>query len=438
MILYYGFKNNWKMKPATILLACLLTACAATVRTEEIPLGKAEADSTQIRNDIAYLASDRLEGRMTGTPGNDSAAAYIARRYRALNLKAPFPDYQQRFVARSAAMAHSGDTAGMKTQNVVAILPGTDPVLRNQYIVIGAHFDHLGRTTQFATDPRAGNVIRNGADDNASGTAAVLQLARMLSVSRPRRSVIFANFTGEEEGLLGSEYLVQNSPVPLDSIVAMLNFDMVGRLRNEKLLVFGSASAAEFRALLDSANVRATPAFNIQGGGDGFGASDNSSFYAKNIPTLHFFTDSHDDYHAATDDVEKINASGEARVVDLAFNTIKELDARPSRLTFVKSTAPAQMAGSSGTQAYLGSVPDMSAGSVPGIKLTGVRAGSPAETGGLKADDIIIELGGARITDLQTYAEALYSHKPGETVTIVFLRAGQRMETKVTLGTRGG
>lgn len=425
-------------KPVFIAALLLLTACSTNPPETGIVLGKAEADSTAIRNDIAYLASDRLEGRMTGTPGNDSAAAYIARKYKALKLKAPFNGYLQPFVARSAAMAHMGDTTGMKTQNVAAILPGTDPALSKQYIVIGAHFDHLGRTTQFATDPQAGNVIHNGADDNASGTAAVIQLARMLSVSRPRHSIVFANFTGEEEGLLGSQYFVDNSPVPLDSIVAMLNFDMVGRLRNDKLLVFGSGSATELGALLDSANVRAPTRFNIQGGGDGFGASDNSSFYAKNIPVLHFFTDSHDDYHAATDDVEKINASGEARVVDLAFNTIKELDARPSRLTFVRSTKPTPMGGPSASQAYLGSIPDMSASAVAGIKLTGVRAGSPAEQAGLKAGDIIVELAGKPVTDLQTYADALYSHKPGETVKIVFLREGKRVEATATLGTRGG
>jgi hypothetical protein len=427
------------MRNRLIGIAGLITvACATNPPSNDIALGKAEADSTAIRSDIAYLASDRLEGRMTGTPGNDSAAAYIARKYKALKLNAPFNGYLQPFVARSAAMAHMGDTTGMKTQNVVAILRGTDPALARQYIVVGAHFDHLGRTTQFATDPQAGNVIHNGADDNASGTAAVIQLARMLSVSRPRHSIVFANFTGEEEGLLGSQYFVDNSPVPLDSIVAMLNFDMVGRLRNDKLLVFGSGSATELSALLDSANVRAPTRFNIQGGGDGFGASDNSSFYAKNIPVLHFFTDTHDDYHAATDDVEKINASGEARVVDLAFNTIKELDARPARLTFVRSTKPAAMGGPSASQAYLGSVPDMSSGTVPGIKLTGVRAGSPAEQAGLKGGDIIIELGGKPVTDLQTYADALYSHKPGDTVKIVYMRDGKRIEATATLGTRGG
>jgi hypothetical protein len=427
------------MKRAILTSLVIVAAgCATNQASTTIPSGKAEADSARIRSDIAYLASDRLEGRMTGTAGNDSAAAFIVRRYRTLKLEAPVTDYQQRFVARSVAMAHLGDTAGVKTQNVIAVLRGSDPAYAGQYIVVGAHFDHLGRTTQFSTDPQAGNVIHNGADDNASGTAAVLELARMLSISRPRRSIIFANFTGEEEGLLGSQYMVDNFPVPLDSVVAMLNFDMVGRLREDKLLVLGSGSAAEFPAILDSANLRVAPAFSISGGGDGFGASDNSSFYAKNIPTLHFFTDVHPDYHAATDDVDRINAAGEARVVDLAFNTIRNLDARPARLTFIKSAKPAEMAGSSGSQAYLGSVPDMSAGQIPGIRLTGVRAGSPAEKAGLMAGDIIVELAGTKVTDLESYAIALYSHKPGETVTIAFLRDGKRIETQATLTSRGG
>ena len=375
---------------------------------------------------------------MTGTPGNDSAAAYIARRYKYLRLKAPLPGYLQNFVARPAANAHRGDTAGLRTQNVVAMLEGSDPVLRNKYIVVGAHFDHLGRTTQYSLDPSAGDAIRNGADDNASGTAAVLQLARMLSISRPKHSVIFTNFSGEEEGLLGSQYFVENSPVPLDSIVAMFNFDMVGRLVDEKLFVFGTGSAAELPAIVESANLRILPALSIQGGGDGFGSSDHSSFYAKNIPVLHFFTDSHADYHRATDDVEKINAAGAARIVNLAFDMIKSLDSRSTRLSFIRSTRPSRLGPtSSGSQVYLGSVPDMAAGKVPGLRLTAVRAGSPAEKGGLLAGDIIVEFGGAAVTDLQSYSNALYSHKPGDTVKVVFVRDGKRIETTVTLGTRG-
>jgi hypothetical protein len=423
---------------SSIAAAVILAACVPSTQNAP-PLGAAVADSTVIRSDIAYLASDALEGRLTGTPGNNSAALFIARRYKYLRLKSFSPDYLQRFTARSAAAAHLGDTAGMKTQNVVALLPGSEPMLANKYIVVGAHFDHLGRSTQFAMDPKAGDVIRNGADDNASGTAAVMQLARMLSIARPRHSIVFVNFSGEEEGLLGSQYFVDNSPVPLDSIVAMFNFDMVGRLRDNKLLVYGTGTATELPALVDSANLKIVPALAIQGGGDGFGSSDHASFYAKNIPVLHFFTDNHPDYHAATDDVEKINASGEARVVDLAFDMIKALDVRPTRLSFVRSTRPSRMASSSssGSQVYLGSVPDMSAGTVPGLKLTGVRAGSPAEQGGLKADDIIVEFGGAKVTDLQSYSDALYSHKPGEQVKVVIIRDGKQMEMTVILGTRG-
>ena len=184
------------MKPILVLAALISVACTAGVRNSSPNLGIAAADSAAIRSDISYLASDVLEGRLTGTPGNDSAAAYIARRYDYLRLRAPYPGYLQNFVARSAAGLHTGDTAGQKTQNVVAILNGSDPAYRGRYLVVGAHFDHLGRGTRYAMDPQAGDAIRNGADDNASGTAAVLQLARMLSISKPRHSVVFVNFSG--------------------------------------------------------------------------------------------------------------------------------------------------------------------------------------------------------------------------------------------------
>lgn len=424
------------MRKTIFILALPLAGCSSTMRGGP-DLGVAAADSSAILSDIAYLASDRLEGRLTGTPGNDSAAAYIARRYSYLRLKSPFPNYLQSFVARAAANPHTSDTAGMKTQNVVAMLQGSDPAQRGRYIVIGAHFDHLGHSTQFAMDPQAGKAIRNGADDNASGTAAVLQLARMLSLKPPKHSVIFVNFTGEEEGLLGSQYFVDNSPVPLDSIIAMFNFDMVGRLKDDKLLVYGTGTASELPALVDSSNLRIVPALSISGGGDGFGSSDHASFYAKNIPVLHFFTDLHDDYHRATDDIEKINAAGEARVVNLAYDMIRTLDSRPARLSFVRSAKPARLgASSSGSQVYLGTIPDMSGGGEPGLKLTGVRAGGPAEKGALAAGDLIIELGGEPVTDLQSYSDALYSHKPGDQVKVVFKRAGQRMETIVTLESR--
>jgi Peptidase family M28/PDZ domain len=389
-----------------------------------------------VRNDIGYLASDALEGRGTGTPGNDSAAAFAARRYAALGLQPLFPGYLQTFQARSAMLAHAGGVATVQTQNIVALLPGREPALRSQAIVIGAHIDHLGRSTAGALDPEARDAIRNGADDNASGTAAVLELARLLSARPTRHSLVFVNFSGEELGLLGSRYFVEHAPVPLDSIVAMLNFDMVGRLRGDSLIVYGVASARELPSLLDSAN--AVVGLHVRGIGDGFGPSDHSSFFARNIPVLHFFTNLHEDYHRATDDANRINAAGEVRVIALAERVIRALDERNDRLTFVRSVAPAPVAGGrTGSSVYLGSIPDMSAPDVKGLRLAGVRAGSPADSAGLKAGDIVLELGGKEVTDLQSYSDALYSHQPGDEVEFVVLRSNERVRLRVKLGRRG-
>jgi aminopeptidase YwaD len=386
--------------------------------------------------DIRYLADDALQGRATGTPGNDSAAAFAARRFASLGLRALSPGYLQPFTARSAMTAHAGSPAELRTQNVVAMLPGADATLRNQVIVVGAHIDHLGRSSSGALDPDARDAIRNGADDNASGTAAVLELARLLSARPTRRSVLFVNFSGEELGLLGSQYFVEHAPMPVDSMVAMLNFDMVGRLRGDSLVVYGVATATEMRAVLDSAN--ADVGLTVRGVGDGFGPSDHSSFFAKNIPVLHFFTNLHDDYHRATDDIERINAAGAARVVALAEQVIRRIDSRDSRLTFVRAAAPPAVSGArTASNVYLGSIPDMAATDTPGLRLTGVRAGSPADSAGLKAGDIVVSLDGKVVSDLQTYSDALYARQPGDVVDIVVLRGDQRMTVKVKLGRRG-
>jgi hypothetical protein len=409
--------------------------CVAACRSTSVaPSSAATPDSTAIRRDIEYLAGEKLAGRLTGTPGNDSAAAYLARRYAALGLRASSPMYLQKFVARP--VAHSGQSPMLPSQNVFAVLPGRDASLRNQYIVIGAHFDHLGTSTEGALDPEARGAVRRGADDNASGTAAVVELARLFARNPASRSIIFANFTGEEEGLLGSAYFVDHSPVPIDSVVAMLNFDMVGRMRNDKLIVYGAATATEFPGLLERAN--SSTHFTIAAQGDGFGPSDHSSFYAKNIPVLHFFTDLHDDYHRASDVPEKINAGDEARVVALAERVARAIADEPARPTYVRVAAPAQTSAREGSDVYLGSIPDMAGGDTPGLKLTGVRAGSPADVAGIKAGDVIVEFGGKPVKDLYQYSDALYSHKPGDEVAVVVLRNGQRVSLTVKLGKRGG
>ena len=393
--------------------ATLTFSACRTAESGVVPVPEVSAE--RIHRDIAYLADDRLEGRGTGSAGNDSAAAYIGRSHALAGLLPVMPDtarvecraeqaaasclgFLQRFTARGAEVAHNGHPEGLRSQNVVALVRGTDAQLRGEYVVIGAHYDHLGRSPFGALDPQSGNVIRNGADDNASGTAAVMELARAFAAHPARRSIVVVSFTGEELGLLGSQWFVEHAPVPIDSVVAMVNFDMVGRLRNDKLIVYGVATAKELPDLLDAANV--APKLTISAVGDGFGPSDQSSFYAKGIPVLHFFTDLHDDYHRATDDIERINAPGEARVVALAERAVRAIADRPSRLTAVRVAAPPPSSGGQGSNTYLGSIPDMSAGEVPGLKLTGVRAGSPAELGGLAAGDVIVAFGGAVVTHL--------------------------------------
>jgi aminopeptidase YwaD len=414
-----------------LLVPVLGAACKSASR------GPAEAhtDADRIRSDIAYLADDRLEGRGTGTAGNDSAAAWLARRHAALGLRPVTTGYLQQFIANGAELAHAGKPEGVPTQNVVAMVPGSDPALRGQYVVLGAHFDHLGRSIDGALDPEAGHAIRNGADDNASGTAAILELARRLVAHPTKRSILVVHFSGEELGLLGSQWFVEHSPVPVDSMDAMLNFDMVGRLRKDRLIVYGLGTATEIPALVDSANV--APRLDLVKQDDGFGPSDHSSFYAKGIPVLHFFTDLHEDYHRATDDIEKINAPGEVRVVDLAERIVREIADRPARLTPVR-TAPKQVMSSQreGSNVYLGTIPDMAASGTPGLKLTGVRAGSPADKGGLKAGDVIVLFGGREVRDLYTYSDALYAHHPGEEVEVVYVRGGTQHSTTVTLGIR--
>ena len=417
---------------ATILL---IAACGAPHATQQPSPLAATPSAEAMRRDVGYLASDALEGRRIGTPGNDSAAALIVRRFAALGLSSVGT---QPFIAHSAGDAHAGRPSDFAAQNVIGIIPGTDPRLRGQYVVLGAHFDHLGRSSEGALDPDAVNAIRNGADDNASGTAAILELARVLQRSPTRRSIAVVAFSGEEQGLLGSQWFVDHAPFALDSVQAMLNFDMVGRMQNDQLLIFGAETATELAAIIDSAN--AVHPLNVTATGDGNGSSDQVSFYLRNLPVLHFFTNVHDDYHKATDDAERVNYAGMASVVGLAERVTRLIADRPARLTFVRAVAKAPTASKreGASNAYLGTIPDMGASGVKGLRLSGVRAGSPADSAGLRAGDVVIEIGGVAVTDLYSYTDALYSHKPGETVTIVALRGTERISTKATLGTRGG
>lgn len=398
----------------------------------------AQSPTERVAQDLRYLADDAREGRGIGTAGLDSAAAYIAAAFAKAGLRPAGDDrFFQPFTVDSGApaAAHAG-VAGARTKNVVALLPGSG-ALANEVVVIGAHYDHLGKSVFGSLDPDSVGVVHNGADDNASGTTALLEIARRLKgrPARNARSIVFVAFSGEELGLLGSTYYVKHPARPLNATYAMLNLDMVGRLGAKNLTVFGTETAKEFPALLDS--VAGTYQIAVTGTGDGYGRSDQESFYTQDVPVLHFFTGVHEDYHRTTDDWQKIDYPGLVRVAEVASDLAWRLATRTAPLTLVKAPPPPPVAGGGGYGAYLGTIPDMTE-SPGGVRLTGVRTGSPAEQGGLKGGDILIQLGDTPIKNLYHMTDALRAHKPGETVVLVYLRDGQRIETKVTLGTRGG
>ncbi len=401
-----------------------------------LPTLAAQEAVHRIAADLRYLAADEREGRGLGSPGIDSAARYIADQMARWGLSPGGTDgYFQEFSIDSTAPAveHARITA-RSGKNVIGILPGRGP-LAGQAVVVGAHYDHLGRGEFGSLEPESTGVVHNGADDNASGTAALLEVARKLATGPkgPGRTVVFVAFSGEELGLLGSAYYVQHPPVPIESTYAMINFDMVGRMSDGRVTVFGTETAREFPSLLDS--LARVTGLEVAGSGDGFGRSDQSSFFAANLPVLHFFTGVHQDYHRTTDDVEKINLVGLARIAELGTLAVRALAAREAPLTFVPGERQPMISGS-GYGAYLGTVPDMTE-SPGGVRLSGVRAGSPAERAGLRPGDILVRLGDYQVANLYDMTNALRAYQPGDTVYLKVLRDGQPIELKAVLGRRG-
>jgi hypothetical protein len=297
--------------------------------------------------DVRFLASDRLEGRDTGSRGLDSAAVYIATRFYGLDLEtvvrtvacqtAPQSaecrtSYQQRFAVELPA-AYGGGGRTVATQNVLALIPGTDSLRRGRVIVLGAHYDHLGRRGA-GRGSRTG-PIHNGADDNASGTALMLELAMRIAYRPLPCSVLVAAFTAEEFGLLGSAFLFQQPPIPIDSVDAMLNFDMVGRLSSGGLQVYGARTAAVLAGALTAA--ADTQAMQVrQPRTDDF-RSDHALFARYGIPYLHFFTGKHGQYHTPFDDTDLIDFDGMVRIADLAESILRTMGTQSDALTRQRS-----------------------------------------------------------------------------------------------------
>lgn len=325
-------------------------------------------------------------------------------------------------------------------ENIGAVLRGKGK-LANEIIVVGAHYDHLGFGGRGSMRPNE-TAIHYGADDNASGTAAVLvaakRLSELLGRSRNRRTIVFAFFSAEETGLGGSSWFVQHAPVPLERVVAMINLDMVGTLRDEKLIALGVESAPEWKSLLDRAGSEVK--LTVASSGDGYGPSDQTSFYAKKIPVLHFFTGTHERYHTPDDVADAIDFDGVARIAELTALVTARLARGEITPAYARaSAAPAMEGDSRGYGAYLGTIPDYSAmeAAAGGVRITDVRPAGPAEKAGLRGGDTIVEIAGMRIENLYDMTYALQDHKPGETVEIIVLREGERLALRATLGARG-
>ncbi len=318
--------------------------------------------------------------------------------------------------------------------NVAGWLPGAT----DEHVILGAHYDHLGLGEQDSLAPSLAGQVHPGADDNASGTAGLLELARLFAARRGslRRGVVFVAFAGEELGLLGSNHYVTHPLRPLDKAVAMINLDMIGRLRNGKLYVGGVGTGSTLKALVQEASKPYSLQLDYSAGG--YDASDHTSFAARQVPVLFFFSGLHSDYHKPSDTWDKIDGPAAARVLDLVFDVASRLDAARDRPTYVRVAEPRPLAGGSaggGYGPYFGSIPDF--GQVEnGVKFADVRDGSPAGKAGLKAGDILTEFGGKPIKNLYDFTYALRSHKPGDQVEVKVLRDGRSLTVQVTLEQR--
>ncbi len=324
-------------------------------------------------------------------------------------------------------------TVRSMVENVVGVLPGNDPALRNEYVVVGGHFDHLGRGGEGSLYRGHDSAIHYGADDNASGTAGMLMLAEKYAKSRSNaRSIIFVGFNGEEEGLLGSAALVANAAFPVDKITSMINMDMIGRLDSNTLIVYGFGTSPSWKGLFDSLN--AGDRFTLKRIDDGYGPSDHSSFYRKNIPVVFFFTGLHADYHRPSDTWEKINYDGMVRLLDMAGESLHWLSNRKERLQFTKTETNAVRA-NTGFRVYVGTVPDY-AFEGKGLRLSGVSDGGPAAKAGLQEGDIIVRMGTKEINNIYDYTYALGEFRPKEHVEVEFLRGEEKKTVMVELSSR--
>lgn len=381
----------------------------------------------QVKNHIAYLASDKLEGRGTGSKGEKLAAEYIIKQFKSLGLK-PAGDekgFLQKFPAKKGLPPKQ---TYVQAANVIGYLDND----AENTIIIGAHYDHLGTGDQGSSlKANSGGEIHNGADDNASGVAGMLELARYYSKNevKEKNNFLFIGFSGEELGLVGSKFFVDNPTINLKKVNTMINLDMIGRYRTDKGVSVGGYGTTSFWGTVVP---EITKNLNIYHTVDssGIGPSDHSSFYLKDIPVLFLFTGGHQEYHKPTDDAELVNYDGEVLMLNLLTEIISKLDESP-KIDFKKVVTPHSGSAQTSFKVTLGVMPDYSF-SGDGLRIDGVTEGRPAYKAGFESGDILLELGDFKIKDVYGYMDALSKHEKGQTVKAKIKRKDEILTKEVT------
>ena len=407
----------------TVFLAVILLSCK-----EE------KATPVSMKEDVSILADDTFNGRRTGTEGEKKAAEYIKKRFTSIGLqpKGYEGNYTQTFSFRSSSDPHKETeftSISDSTTTGTNVIGYIDNKAENT-VIIGAHYDHLGMGGEGSLY-REGEAIHNGADDNASGVAILLKLAEHLQAKQSKDSLqnnnyLFIAFSGEEEGLLGSNYFVKNPTIDTKKVSYMINMDMVGRLNEEKTLaVHGVGSSPVFKQTLFANN---DANLNIVEHESGVGPSDHTSFYLADIPVLHFFTGQHEDYHKPGDDAEKLNYEGMKMVFDYIFNIISDLDDN-GKLAFKKTKNESEVVPD--FKVTLGVVPDYLFDG-EGMRIDGVSEDRPAQKAGLQKGDVVKKMGKHKITDMMSYMESLSKFEKGQTATVTVERDGKLIEAEVT------
>jgi hypothetical protein len=384
---------------------------------------------SDLKKHIYYLASDVLKGRGTSTEEEKMAADYIAKEFKKYGLKPGNKDsYLHEFKFKKNLDPHDTVIANVperKGNNVVAFLDNKAPYT----IVIGAHYDHCGLGhDKNSREANPEGKIHNGADDNASGTSGVLALANYFASNKKTENYnfLFMCYSGEELGLIGSKKWCEAPSFPLEKISYMINMDMIGRLNDstKKLIIYGVGTSPVWVPVIDSIKNN----FSIKKDSAGVGPSDQTSFYLKDIPVLHFFTGQHEDYHKPSDDADKINYEGEAAVLEYIIRLINATD-KMGKLAFLKTRNPDT--GKTSFKATMGVMPDY-AFEGKGLRIDGVTDGKPASKAGIQKGDVVIKLGDMEVKDVQEYMKALSKHNKGDTVPVKILREGKEVELKVT------